>query len=86
MYATEYELNVEEQPPAKNEIRPPKVEHADVGSTVVLRCNSQKYPARFQWTRQHGHFASGQITTNVIFLILLFFFYFEFIKIIIINK
>ncbi|XP_037037177.1 basement membrane-specific heparan sulfate proteoglycan core protein isoform X11 [Bradysia coprophila] len=58
-YATEYELNIEEAP-ARKEMRPPKVEHADVGSTVVLRCNADRYPARFYWSRQHGNFAPGQ--------------------------
>lgn len=63
-YATEYELNIEEAP-ARKEMRPPKVEHADVGSTVVLRCNADRYPAKFSWTRQHGNFASGQDVTSV---------------------
>lgn len=66
-YATEYELNIEEAP-ARNEIMPPpKVEHADVGSNVVLRCNADRYPAKFYWTRQHGNFAAGQEVTSVRF-------------------
>lgn len=64
-YATEYELNIEEAP-ARNQM-PPKVEHADVGSTVVLRCNADRYPAKFYWTRQHGNFAAGQDVTSVRF-------------------
>ncbi|KAJ6634940.1 Basement membrane-specific heparan sulfate proteoglycan core protein, partial [Pseudolycoriella hygida] len=58
-YTTEYELNIEAAP-ANKEMRPPKVEHADVGSTVVLRCNADRYPAKFYWSRQHGTFAPGQ--------------------------
>lgn len=63
-YSTEYELNIEEAP-ARKEMRPPKVEHADVGSTVVLRCNADRYPAKFYWSRQHGNFAPGQDITSV---------------------
>lgn len=58
LYSTDYELHVEESP--KNIVKPSsfKVEHAEVGSTVVLRCNSQRTPATYQWSRQHGYFAS----------------------------
>lgn len=63
-YTSEYELNIEDAP-ARNEIRPPKVEHAEVASTVVLRCNSDRYPTKYHWSRQHGKFATGQNITSV---------------------
>jgi hypothetical protein len=58
LYSTDYDLHVENLPPAKNTLKPSRVEHAEVGSTVVLKCNSQRTPATFHWSRQHGSFSS----------------------------
>lgn len=58
-FESEYQLNVEDEP-ARNEIRPSRIEHAEAGSTVVLHCNPERYATRFHWSRQHGHFAPGQ--------------------------
>ncbi|KAL7036766.1 hypothetical protein ACKWTF_008935 [Chironomus riparius] len=52
-YLSEYELVVEE-PPAKHIT--PRVEHAEVGASVVLRCDSQRSPSTYLWTKQHGSF------------------------------
>ncbi|XP_070509913.1 basement membrane-specific heparan sulfate proteoglycan core protein-like isoform X1 [Chironomus tepperi] len=52
-YLSEYELIVEE-PPAKHIT--PRVEHAEVGASVVLRCDSQRSPSTYSWTKQHGSF------------------------------
>lgn len=60
---SEYELIVEEGPSVIRE-KPSKVEHAEVGTTVVLRCNSQKYPASYSWSRQHGSFAPDVNTSS----------------------
>lgn len=60
VYMSEYELNVEDAPPELTKMRPPKVEHAEVGSTVVLRCNSQRHPATYMWSRHHGSFSVEQ--------------------------
>lgn len=56
VYKSEYELVVETPPPTI--VIQNRVEHAEVGSTKVLRCNSQNGPATYKWTRQHGNFAS----------------------------
>lgn len=64
VYTSVYELTIDNLP-SHSEIRPPKVEHAEVGSNVVLRCNADRYPAIFQWTRQHGQFAAGQNLESV---------------------
>lgn len=64
VYTSVYELTID-SPPPHSETRPPKVEHAEVGSNVVLRCNADRYPATFQWTRQHGQFAVGQNLESV---------------------
>jgi hypothetical protein len=32
---------------------------------VVLRCNSDKYPSTFLWSRQHGVFQPDQNLTSV---------------------
>lgn len=53
VYTSEYELNVEDKPA---EHVTPRVEHAEVGATVVLRCNSQGRAATYTWSRQHGAF------------------------------
>lgn len=63
-YESEYILNVEDEP-ARAEIKPPRIEHAEAGSTVVLHCNPERYANRYQWNRQHGQFAPGQITNSV---------------------
>lgn len=43
----------------------PKVEYAEVGSSVNLKCDSDHYPATFLWTRLHGSFQADQnITTE----------------------
>lgn len=60
MYMSEYELVVDEPPPV---IITPRVEHAEVGSNVVLKCNAQKPGASLMWTRQHGTFAP-EVETN----------------------
>lgn len=65
-YISEYELIVaDEDKPTIT--RGPKVEHAEVGSTVLLRCNSERYPASFLWSRQDGSFQPDQnITTDTL--------------------
>uniref|UniRef100_W4VRB4 Putative heparan sulfate proteoglycan 2 n=1 Tax=Corethrella appendiculata TaxID=1370023 RepID=W4VRB4_9DIPT len=62
-YFSDYELNVENAP-AKHTARPPKVEHTEVGSTVLLKCNADRYPSSFQWSRQHGSFHPDTDTTR----------------------
>lgn len=64
MYSAEYELNVEESPMSL-EKRPPKVEHAEVRSTVVLRCNSEHYPATFHWSKEQGTISPEQDISSV---------------------
>lgn len=68
-FLSEYELNVEEEP-LKNEVRPAKVEYAEVGSTTVLKCSTDRHPIRYHWSRQHGQFPSG-LDINGVSLILL---------------
>ena len=63
VYMSEFELNVEDKPA---EHVTPKVEHAEVGATVVLRCNSQKHPATYSWSRQHGTFSPDLDTSSEI--------------------
>ena len=63
-YMSDYELNIEATPPGK-QTRPPKVEYADVGSTVILKCNSDRYPSTFLWSRQHGTFNPDISITKV---------------------
>lgn len=65
-FESEYELNVE-TPPARNEIKPPQIEHAEAGSTVVLNCNPGQYANRYHWSRQQGHFAAGTDISSVSF-------------------
>lgn len=65
-FESEYELNVE-IPPARNEIKPPQVEHAEAGSNVVLNCDSDRYANRYHWSRQQGYFAAGTEISNVSF-------------------
>ncbi|KAG5681002.1 hypothetical protein PVAND_010471 [Polypedilum vanderplanki] len=60
VYMSEYELVVEDKPA---ELVPPKVEHAEIGSNVVLRCNSKLPSATHVWTRQHGTFGAD-VNTN----------------------
>lgn len=71
-YESEYELNVE-TPPARNEVKPPQIEHAEVGSNVVLNCNPGRYVNRYHWSRQQGHFTSGTDISNVRIFMLFFF-------------
>lgn len=61
VYMSEYELNVEEKPAQQVT---PKVEHAEVGATVVLRCNAQKHSATYSWSRQHGSFSPDIDTSS----------------------
>lgn len=63
-FESEYELNVE-IPPARNEIKPPQIEHAEAGSNVVLNCNPGRYANRYHWSRQQGHFAASTDISNV---------------------
>jgi hypothetical protein len=63
VYMSEYELNVEDKPA---EVVTPKVEHAEVGATVVLRCNAQRHSATYSWSRQHGTFPPDLDTSNEI--------------------
>lgn len=65
VYSSELELTVEDSPPAHHKIKPSKVEHAEVGATVVLKCNSQRSPASYSWSRQHGYFGADVITNSV---------------------
>lgn len=44
---------------------PPKVEHAEVRSTVVLRCNSDLYPATFHWSKEQGTLSAEQDISSV---------------------
>lgn len=64
VYMGEYELVVETPPPEI--IIQKRIEHAEVGTTKQLRCNSQKYPATYSWTRQNGNFAPDTVTTSEI--------------------
>lgn len=66
-FLSEYELTVEEEP-LKNEVLPPKVEYAEVGSTTTLKCNTDRHPIRYHWSRQHGQFSAGQDINGVRFL------------------
>ena len=63
-YTAEFELHVDESPMSL-EKRPPKVEHAEVRSTVVLRCNSDQYPATFHWSKDQGEISPEQDITSV---------------------
>lgn len=64
VYQQEYELNVESD--NNVELLKPKVEYADVGSNVVLKCNSDRgYSTRYQWTRPIGQLPEGQDYTYV---------------------
>lgn len=51
--------------PMNLEKRPPKVEHAEVRSTVVLRCNADHYPATFHWSKEQGTINPDQDITSV---------------------
>lgn len=62
---SEYELNVEEEQKPAN-TRHPKVEHAEVGATVVLRCNPQRPATSYSWSRQHGAFSPDVDTKSEI--------------------
>lgn len=64
VFESEYELNVE-IPPARNEIKPPQIEHAEAGSNVVLNCNPGRFANKYHWSRQQGHFAAGLDITSV---------------------
>lgn len=63
-FESEYELNVE-IPPARNEIKPAQIEHAEAGSNVVLNCNPGRFANKYHWSRQQGHFAAGTDITSV---------------------
>lgn len=63
-FESEYELNVE-TPPARSEIKPPQIEHAEAGSNVVLNCNPGQFANKYHWSRQQGHFAPGLDITSV---------------------
>lgn len=63
-FISEYELNIEERP-LKNEVLPAKVEYAEVGSTTTLKCNTNRHPIRYHWSRQHGPFSPGQDINEV---------------------
>lgn len=63
-FESEYLLTIEDEP-ARQEIKPARIEHADAGSFVVLQCQPDHYSNRFHWTRQHGHFAPGQDISSV---------------------
>lgn len=65
-FESEYELNVE-MPPARNEIKPSQIEHAEAGTSVVLNCNPGRYANRYHWSRQQGHFAAETDISNVSF-------------------
>lgn len=69
-YESEYELHVE-LPPARNEIKPSQIEHAEAGQTVVLTCNPGRFANKFHWSRQQGHFSAGTDISSVSY-----FFYF----------
>lgn len=59
IYEQEYELNVENED--NIELLKPKVEYADVGSNVVLKCQSDRgQSARYQWSRPNGKLPEGQ--------------------------
>lgn len=65
-YESEYELTVE-TPPVRNEVKPPQIEYAEVGSGVVLHCNPDRFTSRYHWSRQQGHFAPGTDISSVSF-------------------
>jgi hypothetical protein len=54
----EYDLNVEDIPAP---IVSPKVEHAEVGAHVTLKCAPTRGQAAYSWSRQHGTFAPEQV-------------------------
>lgn len=65
-YESTYELEIED-----NEIDEqvkPKVEYADVGSNVVLRCNSDFTPARYQWSKKEGELTGHDLQQNELHL------------------
>lgn len=66
-FESEYELNVE-IPPARNEIKPEQIEHAEAGTNIVLNCNSGRFANKYHWSRQQGHFAPGTDITSVSFM------------------
>lgn len=73
VYQQEYELNVENE--NNIELLKPKVEYADVGSNVVLKCNSDRgHATRYQWTRPNGKLPEGQDYTYVSNLFIFLFF------------
>ncbi|XP_031635070.1 basement membrane-specific heparan sulfate proteoglycan core protein isoform X6 [Contarinia nasturtii] len=63
LFESEYELNVE-IPPARNEIKPAQIEHAEAGSNIVLNCNPGRFANKYHWSRQQGHFAAGTDITS----------------------
>lgn len=60
-----YELNIAEQTQTQSKDLPSRVEHAEVGSSVVLHCNPSDSNSRYHWSRQHGQFAPGQDISSV---------------------
>ena len=64
-YTAAYDLNIENEPASQHAVLTPKTEHAEIGSEIRLSCNSDRYPARFEWTRTHGKFSPGQEINSV---------------------
>lgn len=58
-------INLSSESPMSLEKLPPKVEHAEVRSTVVLRCNSDLYPATFHWSKEQGTLSAEQDISSV---------------------
>lgn len=67
-YESEYLLNIE-VPPVRNEVKPAQVEYAEVGTSVVLHCNPDRYTTKYHWSRQQGHFSPGSDIGSVSIII-----------------
>lgn len=65
IHTSEYELNIEDQHKPKNNPKKPKIEYAEVGSNVKLRCHTDHHPTMYLWTRPDGVLPRGQDYTHV---------------------
>lgn len=54
-----------ESPPIKNEVRPAKLEYAEIGTNAVLHCNPERYTTKYHWSRQQGHFTPDADISSV---------------------
>ena len=49
----------------KRQWKKPKIEYADVGSTVRLNCNADWNPISIRWSRQYGQMQPGKDLQSV---------------------